>query len=376
MSTHFKLFVIAILFAVFGCSEDTVGESFKGNISGKVVEKSSNEPLENVKISTSPASSTVFTDENGEFLLPDVLVDNYSVKAEVEGYTTSFESVTVNEGTTSSVAFEMSKSGANNKQPATPQLLSPEDNSEEVDVTAKLIWNSSDPEGDELTYELELWNAVNDEVKTFSNIKDTIYTIEGLNFGYRYFWQVKVSDSVNDPVMSSLFSFKTKDVPESRILFTRIVNGNSVIYSKNPEGEEYQLTSPDKNSFRPRKNNSTNKIAFLRVVEGQTHLFTMNPDGSQQKQITSNIPVNGFNLNSIDFSWANDGASLVYPNFGRLYQVNGTGGGTSLIYEATNGDFITEVNVSEDNSKIALITNNNRGYDADLLIINFQRGGA
>ena len=372
MDTVFKFFAIAGLLVFFSCSEDTVGGSITGSISGKVVEKTSNEPLENVKISTSPASSTVFTDENGEFLLPDVLIDEYSVKAEIESYTTAFEAVTVTDGATSNVAFEMTKSGANNRQPSSPELLAPEDNAEDVDVNPQFAWDSSDPEGDNLTYELELRNNVNDEVLSFPNIKDTTYTVEGLNYGYRYYWQVKVSDSINDPVLSSLNSFKTKDVPESRVLFTRTINGNSVIFSRDSEGEEFRLTPLNQNSFRPRKNNSANKIAFLRVVDGQTHLFTMNPDGTRQQQITSNIPVNGFNLNRIDFSWANDGAALVYPNFGRLYKVNTTGGGTTKIFETSNGDFISEVKVSEDDSKIALITTNNRGYDADLFTINFE----
>jgi Tol biopolymer transport system component len=372
MKTFLKYITIAGLFFLIGCSEDTVGESLTGSISGKVVERTSNEPLENVKITTSPASSTVFTDENGEFFIEEVLVDQYSVKAEVENYTTAFEAVTVTDGSISNVAFELLKSGANNRQPSTPQLLSPEDNAEDVDMTTKFVWNSSDPEDDELTYELELWNNVNEEVLTYSSIQDTTYTVEGLNSGYRYFWQVKVSDSINDSVLSPLYSFRTRNIPESRVLFTRLINGNNVIFSRNSEEEEFRLTSSDQNSFRPRKNNSVNKIAFLRVVDGQTHLFTMNPDGSQQKRITSNIPVNGFNLNLIDFSWADDGAALVYPNFGKLYKINSAGGGTTLIYETQNGDFITEVDVSEDNGTIALITNNSNGYDADLLTINFE----
>ncbi len=372
MNTSLKYFAFAGLLLLFGCSEDTVGESLTGGISGKVVERSTNEPIENVKITTSPASSTVFTDENGDFLIADVLIDQYSVKAEIESYTTAFEAVTVTEGSTSNVAFEMIKSGANNRQPTTPELVSPEDNAEEVEITTDFIWKSSDPEGDELTYELELWNNVNEEVLTFSNIKDTTYTVEGLNSGYRYFWQVKVSDSINDPVLSSLYSFKTQNVPESRILYTRIVNGNNVIFSRNANGNEFQLTSANQNSFRPRKNNSSNKIAFLRTVGAQSHLFTMNPDGSQKRQVTSVIPVNSFNMEQVDFSWAFDGSTLVYPNFNKLYQINASGGGTSLIYETSNGNFITEIDVSENDETIALITNDSRGYEADFFTINFE----
>jgi dipeptidyl aminopeptidase/acylaminoacyl peptidase len=98
----------------------------------------------------------------------------------------------------------------------------------------------------------------------------------------------------------------------------------------------------------------------------------MNPDGTQQRQVTSDIPVNGFNMNQLDFSWADDGATLLYPNFDKLYRVNASGGGTAMVYQTQNAKFITEVDVSEDNEIIALITNNSSGYNADIFTINFD----
>lgn len=317
--------IISTIF-VSGCSEDTLGEEIKGSVGGKVISKEGNEPLENVKISTSPASNTVFTDENGEFMLEGVLIGDYSVKAEIENYTTAFEAVNVTAESISTVAFELSKSGANNKKPVTPALEVPKDNATEVDVPVQFTWSSSDPDNDDLIYELHLRNSVNEEVLIFSDIKDTTYIVENLNWGSKYFWQIKVSDEVNDPVLSPLKSFTTSKMPNNRIFFTRIMNGNSVIFARDVEGEEYQLTSENFDSFRPRRNNAVNKIAFLRLNNGEVHLFTMNPDGSQQKQITSTIPLKGFNLNKLDFSWSHDGSLLVYMNYDKLYQINVLGG--------------------------------------------------
>jgi hypothetical protein len=355
-----------------GCSEDTIDEKGFGTISGTVVEEGTNEPVENARISTNPASSTVFTDESGKFTLSNIPADDYSVEARKEGLLAKFEGASVMANATVSVVFEMQQETAGNKQPSAPVAVSPQDNARDINVPVKFSWTSIDPDDDDLVYTLEIRNDKDEDVLRVEEIEDTTYTVEGLQYNTKYFWQVTASDDVNPDVLSSIYSFNTLDVSENRILFTRIVNGNSVIFARNSEGIELQLTSSANNSFRPRKNNATNKIAFLRTVGAQTHLFTMNTDGSQKRQVTSAIPVNGFNMEQVDFSWANDGASLLYPNFNKLYQIQVTGGGNNVIYETSNGDFITEVNVSENDQTIALITNNSLGYEADLFTINFE----
>ena len=370
-----KYILIALVFPAFllGCSEDTIDDTGLGTITGKVVEEGTNQPVENARISTNPASSTVFTDENGDFVLNDIPAEDYSVEARKEGLLTQFQGASVMADATVNVIFEMQTETSGNRPPGTPTAVSPVDKAQGVEIPVVFTWTATDPEEDDLTYQLEIRNDQDEEIFLFNNIQDTTYTVEGLDYGAKYFWQVRASDDVNQEVLSPLYSFRTMDVPENnRILFTRIIGGNSVIYARDMEENEYQITSPGKNSFRPRKSNSGNKIAFLRVVNGQTHIFTMNPDGTQQRQVTSDIPVNGFNLNQLDFSWANDGATLLYPNFDKLYRVNASGGGTAKVYQTQNGKFITEVDVSEDNEIIALITNNSSGYNADIFTINFN----
>lgn len=366
--------LITLLWATFflSCSEDTIDETGTGIITGTVVEAGTNEPVENVRVSTNPATSTVFTDENGQFLLEDIPEAEYSVEARKEGLLTQFEGATVISGGTVNLIFDMQTEDSMNEQPTAPQVVAPEDNATGVAVTTDLSWNSTDPDDDEITYTLEIRNDRDEKVLMYENITDTTYTVEGLDFNSKYFWQVTASDELNPEVKSSLFSFTTMDVPESRVLFTRSIGGNNVIFALDSEGIEYQLTSSSTNSFRPRKNNSSNKIAFLRTVGGQTQLFTMDPNGANQRQITSNVPVRGFNLDKVDFSWAEDGSTLLYPNFDKLYRVNANGGGTRMIHQNGNGKFITEVAASQNSEKIVLLANNSMGYDADLYTIDFQ----
>jgi hypothetical protein len=369
-SIKYFLLVLNIV-VITSCSEDTIDSLEFGTLTGKVVQEGSYLPVENVKISTNPSTSTVFTDENGEFIITNIPDGEYSVQAKKDGHITNFEGATILPNKEVNITFELQPENANNRQPFSPVAIYPIDNSDGIDIKVDLVWTSKDPENDDLYYDIELRNNNTNDVITYSNITDTTYTIEGLQYGNKYFWQIKVTDSINSPVLSSVNSFETLKFPVSRMLYVKNINGNNVIFANDENGKEYQLTSSTSNSFRPRKNNATNKIAFLKTVGSETQLFTMNPDGTQQFQVTSNIPVNGFNLNKIDFSWAYDGSKLVYSNFGKLYQINATGGGTQLIYTAPNGKIITEVDVSYDNSLIAILTNDNYGYKASIYTIDF-----
>jgi Tol biopolymer transport system component len=354
------------------CSEDTIDDASVGVIKGKVVLEGSNTPVPNAKISTNPATSEVFSNEDGNFIIPDVPVGDYSVQAQKDSLVAAFEGASVKANATVNVIFEMKPETALNEKPIAPELLTPEDNATDLNVNVDFVWTSSETDDDPINYSLEIRNNQNTEILTFNEITDTTYTVQGLRYNRRYFWQVSASDGVSPPVRSELFTFTTEPIADSRILFTRVIDGNNVIFALDEEGNEFQLTSSSDNSFRPRKNNAVDKIAFLRTVAGETHLFTMNLDGTEEFQVTSSVAVKGFNLEAVDFSWANNGAALVYPNFSNLYKINTNGSGTNLIYTTPDGNFITECDVNSSDTKIALITNNAEGYDASIVIIDWQ----
>ena len=353
-----------------GCSEDTVGNDLVGTLSGTVKAKADGEPLGNVEISTSPASSTVFTDSLGNFTIENIIADEYSVKAESEGFVTAFEGVTITADAESRVAFDLDVSSANNRAPGTPTAVYPEDNSSVSVVEVDFAWDSDDPDGNELFYELEIRNNIDEEVLTFDNITDTTYTVNDLKYGRKYFWQVKVSDSIADTVLSPVFTFRTAEFPEESYYFVREMNDNNVIYVSDGAEMEARLTNPDLNSFRPRKNNSINRIAFLRTVGAKTHLFTMQPDGSDVKQVTSSIPVKSINDERVGYSWSNFGEFLIYPHLDKLYRIRASGEGKELIYDAPEGRFVMNVEVSYDSSVILVHTTDVNGYNAAIFTID------
>ncbi|MET7028160.1 carboxypeptidase-like regulatory domain-containing protein [Sediminicola luteus] len=372
MKTKYITALLFLIVALYSCTEDTLDVERKGTITGTVIDDETGSPLDSVKITTNPGSTTTMTNAKGEFELNDILIDDYSVQAEKETYSTGFEAITVTEGNTSVVAFELKKSSTSNKAPKVPKLVFPEDRATGLGLEVEFIWESSVTDKDELTYTLELRNGKTNEIEVFEVIADTTLVVDNLKLATNYFWEISVSDGKADPVTSSVRQFTTLTSPNNPFLLVKEINGNNVIFSGNedltPEGEPdnnlYQLTEESKNSFRPRRNNDVSRIAFLRTIGAETHILTMDEDGSNVQQVTSTIPIAGFNLKHLDYTWANSGGSLLYPNFNKLYSINPNGGSNTMIYQTTDGSLISEVDVAELDQDLLLIkTNDLSGYN-------------
>ncbi|MCR9183489.1 MAG: carboxypeptidase-like regulatory domain-containing protein [Flavobacteriaceae bacterium] len=364
--------IFALLITV-SCSEEGIDDSGSGTITGKVVAKGTNAPLPNVKIETTPVSNTVFTDENGDFILNEVTEGEYSVQAQLDGFITAFKASRVVSGQTNNVVFELEESTASNRPPEIPDLLSPGEGQILESIEANFVWVTTDPDEDELTFTLELRNDLNNDVLIFEDITEPVFTYSPLLLGAKYFWQVSASDGINSPVFSSVSSFEVIPAPiDNRFLFTRQTDGNNVIFSADQDGVEFQLTSQAENSFRARRNVAANKIAYLQTNGAQVDIYTMNRDGSGKFKVTSSLKPAGFNLNEINISWPENSDKIYFPNFDKLYSINSNGQGLQLVYQTPDGSFISEVDVNENVNRIALKTNNQNGYNINIFVIDFS----
>ncbi|WP_264536856.1 carboxypeptidase regulatory-like domain-containing protein [Flavobacterium sp. N1736] len=370
MKYLYKIASVLFLLFLISCSEEKIGDSEFGTVTGRVVTADTFEPLENVKVLSSPATSTVFTDADGKFTIPNVKVGEYSFQAQKDEYVAKFEAVTITANNTSEIVFELSKSTANNKPPTVPVLVNPVDNSTAQDVAIDLTWTVTDPDNDELTYTVSLRNDNNSEVKMYEAVKDKKLALKDLLFGVKYYWQVTVNDGINTSVLSPIGAFTTISFPATRHLFVKKINDNNVIFTADDAGKQYQLTSSDKNSWRPRRNNQSKKIAFIAATGSQNDIYTMNFDGTEMKRITNSVPIAGFNSDYIGYSWNASGNEFIYPNFDKLYKINSDGSGLTKIFQTPNGKFISECDWSADGSKIALKVNDANGYNAEIYVIN------
>lgn len=365
--------LLFIFFITSGCSEDLIETPSFGIITGKVVKKDDNQPLSQVKISTSPSTSLVYTDSNGNFTITQVPLGDYSVKAEFSGYLVTFQSANLNQsGQTASISMELATDSSSNVAPKTPTLISPADNAENQPTSVTLTWSCTDADNDPLTYEVILKNSANSNVVTIPDLTATTYTFDNLLSGVSYFWQVTANDGIHTKVYSSTFQFKTSSISGNRFNYVRKINGNYYLVTSNESGgNEFSLTSSSSTSFRPRVNNVANKIAFIRNVSGNNQIFVSKKDGTDVQQVTS-VPITGFKNDELDFSWEANGNSLIYPNFDKLYKINKDGSNLTLLYTTPDGSLISECDWSSDGTKIALKTNNNTGYNVRVFVVDMQ----
>ncbi|WP_338375248.1 carboxypeptidase regulatory-like domain-containing protein [uncultured Flavobacterium sp.] len=368
-NSYIKLGLFLLLLLV-SCSEEGIEEIQFGTVSGRVVESGSFEPIPNVKVFSSPNSSIVFTDDDGNFSMIDVPVGDYSYQAKKEGYITKFEAATITDGANTELVFELELSTSENRPPTTPVLVSPTDNATNQSIQVNLTWTATDPDDDDLTYQVILKNDANSTEVTYSDITDTSFQLTNLVYGVKYFWQVTVSDGINDLVYSSIKSFTTINFPTTRFLYVKKIGQNNVIFTSDDNGNEIQLTDSGTNSWRPRKNNQSNKIAFIRSNGAQNHIYIMNPDGTNVFKVTNSVPIAGFNSDYVNFSWNANGSQIIYPNFDKLYRISSNGSGLTQIYQTTGGKLISECDWSFDGTKIALKTNNLSGYMAEIFVIS------
>lgn len=366
---HYLLIILTAVLSI-QCSEDLIEVNNKGVLKGIVVKHRTNEPLAHVKISTSPTTQTVFTESDGTFVIENMPLGDYSAKAELQGYLMEIEGVNmIEDGQEVNIVFEMKDDASLNSPPSVPELITPVDQTMDTERTVPLTWKSIDPDEDELTYHLVVKNDRNDVVVEIRDLRVPEYTLEELNYGTSYFWQVIVSDGINPEVYSPTYKFTTSRIPQNRYHYVTMDGFNHVIYSSNERGEAFRFTQGSVNSIRPRKNNAAGLVAFVRITDGNAHLYTAKLDGSDAFRVTE-IPLAGFNINELDFAWSTNGSEFIYPHFNKLYRVNKDGSGTQLIYTTGDGSLITECAWSTDGTKIALKTNGMDGYQSKITLID------
>ncbi|HQJ45558.1 MAG TPA: carboxypeptidase regulatory-like domain-containing protein [Ignavibacteriaceae bacterium] len=105
MGKFYFLIVIISLLLISGCSKDDnpVNTSTKGNISGKVTDQTSGNAISGASVSTQPATTTVTSDNNGNYTISNIEAGSYTVTATMNGYSPNNVNANVTAGQTTTV---------------------------------------------------------------------------------------------------------------------------------------------------------------------------------------------------------------------------------------------------------------------------------
>lgn len=367
------ILLLCLILSLSSCREDTIEPKFFGSVVGVVLlDNDENIAIDNARVSTNPATTSVVTDSLGRFALDSIEVNTYTLRIEKKGYNTELEGVSIIEDRTLNIIIRMRPDSLDNTPPKEPTAPQPETGSEDVDTNIILSWEASDEDNnDELRYNVFLYNSEETEsVQVLNNSLETSVKLSNLRYDMTYFWQV-IADDGQEKINSPVWTFHTKDFPDHRFLYTRSNNGRYDIYSSDAFGNEIKLTDGNSSSWRPKMNPRRDKIAFISNAGIEPQIYTMNRDGSNVERITT-IPIAGGNLLELDYCWSPDGTRLLYMNSDKLYSIGQDGTGLKLIATAPEGFVFTTCDWTEQGDAIVARTTGSFNYNSELYILNSE----
>lgn len=363
-----------------GCTETTIEPTRYGALNGVVLDARSGQPLANVSVSTTPASSGYLTDAKGQFAIPQLPAGPVTVTAHKADYADQTLNLTVSEGQTQTVSVLLTKPSATTP-PNAPNRPGPASGATNQPTQLTLSWHPVQAaKSDSLRYTVLLYESGNLNQRTLlTNSRDTTVQVTGLRYATTYYWQVTATNNsgTGTSARSPVWSFQTLAFPDNRILFTRTTGSNSDIYSSDLKGGNLvQLTSEATTETAPQLSPNRDLIAYTSNATGQYQLYTMNRDGSNQRRITT-LAVEGYNNAGVGYRWSPDGSQLIYSHYNQLYRINRDGTGLVLLATAPAERHFRECDwTAQNGGRIVVQTIGVNSYDAELYLLNTDGSGA
>jgi hypothetical protein len=112
-----------------------------------------------------------------------------------------------NGGTSTSPVWSFTTRG--NEPPETPSNPYPADGATDVSLNADLSWDCSDPNGDDLTYDVYFGTSSNPPLVSSGQSSDT-YNPGTMDMTTTYYWKIVAEDSFNEIATGPIWSFTTR----------------------------------------------------------------------------------------------------------------------------------------------------------------------
>lgn len=203
------LFFLLILF-ISSCKKDDSNPTTPstGTIQGKVTNAAGDTVIVNALVTTTPPTSSVTTNANGEYIISDVPAGEYTVTASKGEYNSGSVTITIIAGRATTADIHLSHVAGNNP-PNSPSLLSPADGSTNQTTTLTLSWNCTDPDGDPLKYDIYFGKTTPPSSLVFANQDATTLLRSGLDTNVAYYWQVVAKDNRGASTSGNVWQFST-----------------------------------------------------------------------------------------------------------------------------------------------------------------------
>lgn len=212
MKTIKWLSIIFFLFLFLGCEEEKIDIDKFGTLSGIVLNGDDYTPLEGVLITTSPASSTVLTDEDGKFEFKKVKEGEVAITARKKDFLSNSVSVAVYEFETTALTFYLLK---DEKDVGWVTIYDPVPGNGAVDQQTSFTFQwkvDQQNKGKQLEYTVyffESGSTVQQIAGENLNTKEVV--VSGLKHETTYYWYVVAKHEGSIVANSPTWSFKTRE---------------------------------------------------------------------------------------------------------------------------------------------------------------------
>ncbi len=368
MSFKYILFFALITTFFVGC-EDAADDASLGALDGIVIDNQTQEPVAGVVISTNPPSQSVMTDEQGKFFIAELNAGDYVVTAKKFGYDNGIETVNIKRERNSNVIIQLT---LDNVAGSSVSLSSPipSNNIEMIDVNTTFRWKSEASSLDDLTYQLIIYsNNSSEPLIDVSEIADTFYTVDKLNYSSTHLWQVIAKKDEQEVGQSPIWSFKTIEMPGFPFLFVKGVKDKDIYMAESESDTPMLISNDTKQCLFPRRNVITNEILFSAVENSFSYLYLMDNDGTNVKKV-SNLKIAGNHNEGIGFCWSPSGEEILFCQYDKLYKIRKDGTGLINISTAPVGRNYVFADWSGLAGKIVVQTRGVNIYDSEIYLMD------
>ena len=135
MNFKYSIAITLCLAALIGCSKETITPETIGNINGQVLNSETEEGIGGVNITTSPATNSILTNQDGSFSLNEVTTGNYNVTASKSNFESATVSVNVRQGKTATAQVFLDPEGGNGGKSLKADVTAWNERTVDVDTT-------------------------------------------------------------------------------------------------------------------------------------------------------------------------------------------------------------------------------------------------